>query len=188
MTVTKERVVLVVTGLPGSGKTSLGKALALALDVSLLSLDELKEQLYVERPGPDPYALRLAAEDLLAARLDQLARRPDGDVAAVVDIWVAPSRDGDRVRQLLSGRDCEIIELVCRVSAEQAAQRYAARPRTAPHLPPDAATLQRIREAAPQVTPLGLGRSIDVDTSRPVDVPELLAVLTSANAEDGGQT
>lgn len=177
-----------VTGLPGSGKTTLGKALARALDVSLLSLDELKERLYVERPGLDAYALRLAAENLLASRLDQLARRPGGDVVAVVDIWVAPTRDAARVRELLNGRGCTVVELVCRVSAEQAAERYAARPRTAPHLPPDAATLQRIREAAPRITSLGLGRSIDVDTSRSVDVPELLASLYPVNAARGEQT
>lgn len=164
---------LIVTGVPGAGKTTLGSALAATLEVPFLSLDGIKEALYCrDAERRDPFELRLAAEADLGDQLNTLAG------SAVVDIWVAPRRDTQRVTALLLKQSRNIIELLCRIPADVAIARYARRRRTGPHRPPDASTLQRIQEAALHFKPMGAGRCIEVDTSRPVDINCLIRHLS----------
>lgn len=161
--------VVVVTGVPGSGKSTLARDLAEALEAELVSLDAIKEELYDARAGAlDGFELRIAADREVARRLDR-AR------TTVVDIWVQPGRDDERVAALLAGQ--QVVEVLCRVPAALAVDRYVRRPRTGPHRPPDEETLQRIRDAADAIAPLGLGRCIEVDTSVAVDVGELAAAV-----------
>ena len=67
---------------------------------------------------------------------------------AVVDIWIAPRRDTERVRDLLEPWWDRLVEVRCQVPAGVAVERYVARERPWPHLPPDDDTLARIRDAA----------------------------------------
>ncbi|MGI8577644.1 MAG: AAA family ATPase [Nocardioidaceae bacterium] len=157
-----------VTGVPGSGKTTLASALAPELGAPLLSLDAIKDALY--GAGGEPRAafeLRLAAEAALVTQLDPVA------CPAVVDIWIAPQRDTKRVKQLLLPHADDLVELLCRVPADVAVRRYAARRRDPPHLPPDEPTLQRIRQAVDLLEPMGIGRCIEIDTTGPVEMAEL---------------
>jgi glucokinase len=164
-------VLLVVTGVPGAGKTTLGSALAAALEVPFVSLDSIKEELYLSDVDGDPFELRLAAEAEMERRLNAIEGR------AVVDIWIAPNRDTNRVARLLRGQHRDVVELLCRVAAEVAIERYTRRRRTGPHRPADASTLRRIHEAAKDFQPMRIGRCIEVDTSRPVNVGRLINQL-----------
>jgi predicted kinase len=162
-------VLVVVTGVPGAGKTTLGSAIARVLEVPFVSLDAIKETLYAQDPGPrDPFELRLAAEAVLSSLLDA------GPGMVVVDIWIAPNRDSSRVAALLREQRRDIVELLCRVPADVAIGRYTSRRRSAPHRSADASMLARIRRATTEFEPLGIGRCIEVDTSQPVDIGDLV--------------
>jgi predicted kinase len=165
---------------PGAGKTTLGAALALTLRLPFLSLDSIKEHLYVSDESAGAYELRMAAEADLSRRLGELGG------LAVVDIWVAPQRDTERVSSLLLAQGADVVEVLCRVPADVAVRRYAGRPRSGPHRPADSATLQRIRDAAEQIQPLGIGRCIEVDTSSPVDLERLAERLQGRPRAGGG--
>ncbi len=133
-----------------------------------MSLDDIKEQLYTDSEGLlAGFELRQAAEGLLADAL----RLTFGLV--VLDIWVQPGRDTDRVKDLLAKSASDVAEVLCRVSGDLAVDRYRRRVRSGPHLPSDAATLQRIRDAAEAPEFLGVGRFMAVDTSGPVDIESL---------------
>ncbi len=163
---------IVVTGVPGAGKTTLGAELAAELDARFVSLDAIKECL--DPAGcRDPRELRLAAEEELSTRLES------GHGTVVVDIWIAPHRDTERVAAMLRARRVEIVEVLCLVSADIAVSRYAGRPRSGPHRPADATTLRRIREAVDDIEPLPVGRCIEVDTSERVDVQRLVARINA---------
>ncbi len=162
---------VVVTGVPCAGKTTLGSAIAGEVGAPFLSLDTIKEDLYERDSRRSGVALRRAAE----AALGDCLAAATGTV--VVDIWIAPVRDTDRVIKLLRRHTASVDEVLCRVPAEVAVERYVRRPRTGPHLPADELTLERIREAVAVFKPLGLGRCIEVDTSNPVDVQRVLARL-----------
>jgi predicted kinase len=172
------RPLVVVTGVPGSGKTSLSTALAERLGVALVSLDEIKEELAADAEDTPRDWLRFDAEDELVRRLEAF----DGD--AVVDIWIAPRRDTERIRALLEPWWARVIEVRCQVPAVVAVERYVARPRSHPHLPPDADTLARIRDAAEHPEALGAPRTVVVDTTRPVEIGD---VVTAVRRETGAR-
>ncbi len=89
--------VVLVTGVPGAGKSTLGLALAEGLGASFLSLDAIKEELYEpDVEGRAGYLLRRAAEVELGRRLAAAVG------VVVVDIWIAPGRDARRVTDLLT--------------------------------------------------------------------------------------
>lgn len=167
-------LLVVVTGVPGSGKTTVGRALAESLPAAFLSLDEVKEELWASSPA-GAWELRLAAETEVLAR----AAASPGDV--VLDLWVAPGRDDVRVAALLRNWGGPVVQVACVVSAETAVSRYVDRGRSGgPHGVTDEPLLERIRDAVPLMISLGVGPYLEVDTSCPVDVPALATKVSAA--------
>ncbi len=173
-------MIVLVTGLPGSGKTTLSRALRDRTGLALLSLDTVKEAIVdgLEAMPEDRYVVRRAGLTVLAG----LAQ--DNPRGCILDVWVDPTRDRkDLVATLRSVHQATYREVVCTVDADTAVARYAGRRRAHPsHLPADEATLARIRAAAPLIRPLGVGPHLVVDTSTPVDgerLEEVTAWLSS---------
>lgn len=160
--------VVLVTGVPGSGKTTLARRLSPALGLPLLSKDVVKETLFdVLGAGDRAWSTRLgaAANEVLWSLL------ADCPTGAVVDVWLDPVRDaGFAGRGLARAGIQTAYEVRCDCPGPLAAQRYADRRRHPGHLPADEATLDRIRAAAPSMVGLGVGPALQVDTSRPVDL------------------
>jgi predicted kinase len=169
---------VVVTGVPGAGKTGLATALAERLATVLLSLDEIKEELAVNAEDTPREWLRYDAEAELVRRLEAFGGE------AVIDIWIAPRRDTERVRGLLEPWWDRVVEVRCQVPAAVAVQRYVARERSWPHLPADEDTLRRIRDAADHPEALGAPRTVVVDTTRPVEIGD---VVTACRSETGAR-
>jgi glucokinase len=171
-------MLVLVTGVPGAGKSTLAAQLAVALAAPLLSRDAVKESLF-DSLGVRDRAWALSLGRASARVIWSLVA--SGAPAAVVDIWLDPLRgDHDDARDGLAAAGITgALEVLCRCPGEVAAQRYAARHRHPGHLGADESTLQRIREAAAAMTPLGVGPSIEVDTTAPVDVAALAQQLRS---------
>jgi len=167
---------VVVTGAPGAGKSTLAAALADRLGLALLSLDEIKEELAEDAPDTPRDWLREDAESELVRRLHGVGGH------AVVDIWVAPRRDVPRVAGLLRPWWDDLVEVRCDVPPEVAAQRYAGRERGRPHLPADEETLARVRDAAARPEALGAPRTVVVDTSGPVAIDDLALAVRRETA------
>lgn len=164
--------VVLVLGLPASGKTTLARSIGEHLGLPVLSLDSVKEAL-VESLDPaataDRFAVRRAARSVLVRLAGEQPR------GCVVDIWVNPTRDESDFAGAV--RSLPVVEVVCRVPVEVSLSRYAARDRHPAHLPADADSDRRIREAAPGIGPLGLGPHVEVDTASPVEGEALARLL-----------
>jgi glucokinase len=166
--------VIVVSGLPASGKTTLARRLSAVLKLPLLSLDTVKEAIVDEVAVEDRFAVRAAAREVVARLVE------DSPAGCLVDIWVNPVRDTSDVADRLAAIEgVRYLELVCRVPTELAVERYAGRARHPAHLDAgDGDALARIREAGPRIGPLGLGPARDVDTSGQSDAEtEVAGVL-----------
>lgn len=161
---------VVVSGLPGAGKSSLAEPLAAALGMPLISKDAIKEALFdaVATTGDWQWSKTLSrAAD--AAMVEIAARLP----SAVLDnYWYEAT-----VRELLAPLPGPVVEVYCRVDPELARERWQARQRHPGH----ADALNPTSTRSTRQFPLGMmGPVVEVDTSRPVDVTTVAAQVSSA--------
>lgn len=164
-------VTVLVTGVPGSGKTTLARQLARRLRLPLLSMDTIKEQLFTTLGVGD----RARSLQLRAAALQVIwSLLPDCPEGAIVDLWLDPRRDHGVAQDGLARAGVgPVLEVLCAPPSDVAAARYAARRRHRGHLPPDEQTLTRIKEAADLIAPLELGPTLRLDTSSSVDADQV---------------
>jgi hypothetical protein len=152
---------VLVTGPPASGKTTLAVPLARLLDLPLLSKDVIKEALF-DGHGDLDWSRRLGAASF-AVMLALLRQVP----AAVAEAPFAPAVGAELLA--ICPRP---IEVFCRCPGPEVMRRYLARAGTRHpgHLDHEMAAEIRARlERRPG--PLGLGGPLlEVDTSREVDV------------------
>ena len=168
-----QRSVILISGAPASGKSTVARGLADAFGWSLLSKDVFKESLY------DSLGL-LLAERTQGPELSRLLSR-----AAMDLLWsVAPhcpqvileanfrtKSEEERTRfAALEGRK---LEIYCRCSPEKAARRFRERAERTRHHPAHSVKSLPAESMREYGQPFGLCPVIEVDTERPVDIAEL---------------
>jgi predicted kinase len=173
----QKRVVL-VSGAPGAGKTTLAIPLAAELGFALLRKDRIKETLHdaLGAPAPD----RAWSRRLGAAAMELLWALGADAPAVVLEANFRPHSAYERGRiTALGGR---VVEVNCWCPPELAADRYALRAAVshAVHVqtslsPADLAEFDR---------PVGIGKLITVDTTGPVDIPALAAAVCAGLGAD----
>ncbi|MFB7516280.1 AAA family ATPase [Streptomyces sp. NPDC056144] len=160
-----DRVFVVVSGLPASGKTTLARGLAAELGFPLVDKDVVLESLYDSLGVGDQawrHRLSRAADGVLYALAADAGR------AVLVNWW---HRDSSPARlRSLGGR---LVEVHCACDVEVVAERFRARERHPGHLDRELtpeALRERIAGWAARPGPLGAGGPVVVvDTGAPVD-------------------
>lgn len=160
---------VLVCGWPGSGKSTLALALATELRVPLLAKDEITEALMDGLGPPSGVAdSRWLGRAAVLAMLRIAHRCP----AAVLD-----STWHDYALPLARSLAGQFAEVHCTVPLELAKARYQARAGARPSGHHDFERTEEELWGTP-TGPLGLGPAIDVDTSVPVDIPQLAAAVS----------
>jgi predicted kinase len=161
------RKIVLVSGAPGSGKTTIAEPLADELGAALISKDDIKETLWD--------ALDSSKGDLAwsrtvgSAAMEVLWRLTGRCPLAVLD---APFRPRSQIEQeRLASLDARFVEVHCSCSPAEAIRRYNSR-----------ANQRHPTHVLRALTPehlvefegtMGVGPVIEVSTERAIDVPRL---------------
>ncbi|WP_159081454.1 AAA family ATPase [Nocardioides sediminis] len=174
------RLLVVVSGLPASGKTTVGRALADHLSLPLLDKDQILEALFDGLGCEDQqqrHRLSRASDEVL------LRLAASTEAAIVVNWWDHDTAPG----RLLAIAD-EVVEVFCDCPVEVAVARFAARRRHPGHLdhlrtPADHERVAaRLRES--YRGPLMLGDTVvTIDTGGPVDLGAVVETVRAALPE-----
>jgi adenylate kinase len=155
-----KRHVVLVTGPPAAGKSTVARALSHALDLPCFSKDTIKETLFDSLGiGDVEWSRRLgaAAMEILLSIIDQVP-------AAIVDCNFDPGW----ARRFVNP-DVVVVEVFCRVPSEIATRRFAERARHEGHR--DEERLHEIASWIATTAPLGIGALLELDTTDELDVP-----------------
>ena len=168
---TRDRSPLLVlmSGLPGSGKTTLGRQLAQVLGIGFVDKDAYLETLFEQTlPGS------LYQRNALSRRSDALFVRDalTHSSAVLVSHWRPPGADTESGTPVCVFQEAgkPLVEVCCQCSVDTAAERFARRVRHPGHCdhlrnPED---VLRWMKAYQSRLPLGLGKVLYADTqSRP---------------------
>jgi predicted kinase len=167
--VVKNRIVL-VSGPPGAGKTTLARPLAERLGFALLVKDDIKESLFTSMhgaPGDVEFSRTIGA-----AAMDLLWTLAPRCPALVLEanFRTQSSYERDKVRSL----QASMVEIYCRIPREEASRRFAERARQQRHHLAHALTEMPPERMAEYEEPFALCPVIEVDTQFPVDIDALV--------------
>lgn len=160
---------IVVSGAPGAGKSTVAEPLAEALGFALISKDHIKEILFESlegQPGDIAFSRQIgaAAMELMWA----LARRTP---QAMLDANFRPHSEYEQNR--LRSFSCPIIEVYCACPPEEVKRRFEERAATSRHHPAHPFTEFPTQWFAEYDRPMGVGPAIEVDVTRAVDIARI---------------
>lgn len=160
--------VVVVSGSPGTGKSTIAAALSNRLRLPLLSIDPIKEAIAdVLGLGDEDWSDRVGD-----AAAEVIFRTAAGEPGWVVEGWWRGLRRS-RAEKEFAG----CLEVFCKCEPTVVEERFRLRLQNRHPIHRDVINpelLDRVRDLAATVRPLGLGRQlIQVDTTQPPDLVQV---------------
>jgi predicted kinase len=170
------RKVILVSGGPGAGKTTVAEPLAAALGFALLSKDPIKEALYDALDGRagDLAQSRKFSDAAIEVMLALAAQCPQ--VVLEANFHPHDAHERERIQNLAG----QIVEVYCSCPPEVMARRYAERAASTRHH-----TAHALKSLSPELLaeydgPVGVGTLITIDATRTVNTEDLVRRVRKA--------
>ncbi|CAI2784428.1 Uncharacterised protein [Serratia grimesii] len=177
------KTVILVNGIPASGKSTLARALALHFGLPYLSLDSIKEPFMAQLDNVDRELNRRLGYAAYQAIWSMVAQAPQRCIY-VIDAWYG-FQPRELLRQYLREAGVtQVLEVWNQISAKLATERYAARlgQRSTGH--PGAEYLPELRALAERAMPMAIGPVIRVDQALPLEIDRLVDWLMQHGVGD----
>lgn len=170
-----KRVVL-VNGVPASGKSTVSVALSQATGWPLLRLDTIKDPFLTHIEGVDRPFNRILGRASYEAIFSVLADAPDG-TTAIVDAWFGFQPPEVLEAHLAKAGITETAEVWCYAPPEVVGARYGARASQRPKGHPGVEYVEELKVLAGRARPLARGPLLELETSSPADPARVLGWL-----------
>jgi predicted kinase len=181
------RRVVIVSGVPGAGKSTLAGPLAAGLGFALLGKDRIKETLHDalgSPPADRSWSGRPWTKWLGGAAMELIWALAADAPAVVLEANFRPRSEYERGR--IIGLGGQVVEVYCDCPIQLATARY--NDRAATRHPVHVVDSLSADLAAEFDQPIGLGELVVVDTSAPVDIAwvvnEVLARFSASRHHD----
>jgi hypothetical protein len=172
---------VVISGLPASGKTSLARRLAPALNLPLIDKDDILDRLF-ELKGIGDAAWRRTLSRESDRILQQEAENSTG--AILVSFWRVPGmpQESGTPADWLHAPSHHLVNVHCVCEPEIAALRFVRRVRHPGHLDRDVSytdVLNRL-QALTCLETVDLGRRIAIDTSEEPNIEDVIRAIRTS--------
>jgi predicted kinase len=184
VTTLETRRLILITGPPASGKSTLARPLAAALGFALLTKDDIKESLYAsfnEHPV-DENAARELSRRLSTAATDLLFALAPHCPSVILEANFRTKDPAERAKlaTLLRIPNTHAVEVHCHLPLGEAARRFAHRANTERNHPAHALHAISQAQLAESAQPFALTPVIEIDTTQPARISELAAEIRAA--------
>jgi len=170
---------VVISGLPGSGKTTLGRQLAPVLNLPLIDKDDILGRLFESKGvGNAAWRRTLSRESDVILQREAMS---SADGAILASFWRLPGMPSDSgtPADWLDAASHDVVHVHCCCELEVAASRFIQRRRHPGHLDDETSSedvLASLRKLS-QMPLLDIGRRIDVDTSLAPNLQEVIRAI-----------
>lgn len=176
--VLKPKRVVLVNGVPASGKSAVARALAGATGWPLLALDTIKNPFLTELPLGDRLFNRTLGKASYAVIFDLLRDAPAG-TTTIIDAWFGFQPPERLAQGLQVGGIAQVAEIWCHAPPQTIGQRYGSRIGQRPAGHPGAEYVPELVALATRAEPMGQSPVYPVDTTVPLEVAALTRWLAA---------
>jgi len=171
---TAEKHVVLVNGVPASGKSRLAKALSERTGWPILSLDGIKNP-FLQHIGPvDRDFNRTLGKASYQAIWSLIADAPAGSTF-IVDAWFGFQPKALLDAYIADAKIARVAELWCKVPGTVAGERYATRLKDRLPGHPGAEYVQELVALADRAEPMGCGAVMTIDQTKELDMDAVVA-------------
>ena len=172
---------VVISGLPGSGKTTLGRRLAPVLNLPLIDKDDILDRLFASKGIGDAAWRRILSRESDVILQNEAMNSNGAILASFWRLRGMPSDSGTPT-DWLDAPAHHVVNVHCACDLEVAASRFLQRQRHPGHLDGESSSADvfaSLRKLT-QLSPLDIGQRIDVDTAQEPNLTDVVRAIRGA--------